>query len=225
MNPLHSIMGLAGPPLWSGSDQDGLTLTSTGLARPVLCLPCLVGVRSEMARTTKAQVWNGALGALRKNRRALRRRGLRSEDLAFLELWLSMPRASLAALGRVRGYSRQAACQRAARLCDVGAVVRLGSRMLPNVRGLLRWCEAGCRERLAAMAERMRAAREKAQAGRKALETLLKSQNDKVCLSHSGTEEKKAENGGIGGAVRRFNCRTDAAVEAKWLAEMGLRGG
>lgn len=174
-----------------------------------------------MSNKPAVTIWRDALAAVRTNRRALRRRGLSGEDVSFLELWLAMPRASLAALGRIRGYTRQAARSRVVRLETAGAVVRLHGRMLPNVRGLLRWSAEGVRQRLALAAERVRKARADALALRNSLKAWRDSGNDNGALSHKGTKGLET-----GEAARcpalRGGARVDEAVEARWLVAMGL---
>lgn len=172
-------------------------------------------------KKTSVNIWRDALGAVRTNRRALRRRGLSGEDVSFLELWLAMPRASLAALGRIRGYTRQAARARVLRLEAAGAVVRLYGRMIPNVRGLLRWSAEGVRQRLAVAAERLREARAKSLACRKVLKDWCNSTNDNVALSDRGTKPLEASKVPPQASVRAC-VRVNEAVEAHWLVQMGL---
>lgn len=174
-----------------------------------------------MSKKLAITIWRDALAAVRTNRRALRRRGLSGEDVSFLELWLAMPRASLAALGRIRGYTRQAARARVLRLEVAGAVVRLFGRMLPNVRGLLRWSAEGVRQRLAVAAERVRKARAEALARRNALKHCADSAHGNGTLSRMGTKSSESRETGFG-PVRALKCPVNQDVEAYWLIQQAV---
>ena len=143
-----------------------------------------------------------------KNRRQFRRYGLTGEDMSFLETWVSNPKASLAGIGRMRGYSRQTAHRRAVKLQAIGAVLRVGRRLYFNVQGLLRWCAEGATERAAALSRAQQARRLAA----KGLKLLRKSESVTPPVTHRGKDYvPSAENGDAPEAIRAY-----------WSQMMGL---
>lgn len=175
----------------------------------------------KQQRVTMAAIWAEALSECRRNRKGLRQRGLTGEDITFLELWLAMPRASYAALGRIRGYSRQCARTRALRLQELGAVVLVGGRLVPNARGLLRWAVAACQRRLHHVVAKARARSLAAFERRNALASFAKKRIVSGCTSHKGTSDLESRETGQN-PVRALKVTVNGAIEARWLAEMGL---
>lgn len=120
-----------------------------------------------------------------RNRRALRERGLTAADLLFLEAVArhcgdAMKRLSVAAVGRMIGIRRSTALHHARRLQAAGALVRVQSAMMVNVRSVLSWAADAVKTHL-----------EHA----KRLFSLRYSQRVSTCLTH-GSKEKKE---GLGG--------------------------
>lgn len=157
-----------------------------------------------------------ALAAVRCNRHELRRRGLTSADLAQLELMLARPRLPLAAIGRILGYSRSAAWHRARRLEALGAVLRLGARLLPNVRGLLRWAREGVAERRRAASRARPRPWEFLRHRRKTLKTHAESESVEHGSTHTGPRLSSTR-------APSPETHSPAAVEAFWLRKMGLQ--
>lgn len=93
------------------------------------------------------------LSKIRSNRRELRKRGVTPAGLLVLEACAyrcgdGMARVSVAALGRMVGVSRSAALRQVQRLEALGALVRIGSAIMLNVRGVLSWCTSAALARV-----------------------------------------------------------------------------